>query len=104
MNLALNYAANFMPITTNDRHITIRAKNSLLVNKDQLRVKNNKSNSFDVTIGSYDGAETCELIGLFMLHHIQERYGNSFGLYRDDGLGMVGCTPRQSETIKKNSA
>ena len=37
---------------------------------------------FDVTIGSFDGAETCELVGMFLLSHL---YVN-VGLYRDDGL------------------
>ena len=30
--------------------------------------KNNNSNLFDVTMGSYDGAEICELVGLFILN------------------------------------
>ena len=29
---------------------------------------------FDVAIGSYDGAEVCELVGIFMLSHLPERY------------------------------
>ena len=39
-------------------------------------------------MGAYDGAEVCELIGIYLLHQLSIEYeiGN-FGLYRDDGLG-----------------
>ena len=41
---------------------------------------------FDVTMGSFDGAEVCELIGLFILNNPSEKCDkNNIGLYRDDG-------------------
>ena len=52
-------------------------------------------------MGSYDGAETCELVGSFILSSITAKYGNSFGLYRDDGLGVFKETSRKIEKIKK---
>ena len=54
-------------------------------------------------MGSYDGAESCELVGTYLLHNIKERFGNAcnFGLYRDDGLGVTKASPRQAELIKK---
>ena len=52
-------------------------------------------------MGSYDGAESCELVGCFLLHEIGKKYGNIFGLYRDDGLGVTTAPPRQVELIKK---
>ena len=34
------------------------------------------SNSlFDVTMGSYDGAEICELVGLFVLNNLGQKFG-----------------------------
>ena len=49
--------------------------------------------NFDVTIGSYDGAEVCELIGIFMLSLIGNKYNpNNIGLYRDDGLAIFKNT------------
>ena len=45
---------------------------------------------FDVTMGAYDGAETCEVVGLFGLCKFQQLTKmNNFGLYRDDGLAVV---------------
>jgi hypothetical protein len=38
-------------------------------------------------MGSFDGAEICELVGLFILNHVGKRFGKeNIGLYRDDGL------------------
>ena len=40
-------------------------------------------------MGSYDGAEVCELVGLFILNGLANEYGKeSIGLYRDDGLAI----------------
>ena len=37
-------------------------------------------------MGSNDGAEKCELVGLFLLYSIVEKLNkNNIGLYRDDG-------------------
>ena len=58
---------------------------------------------FDVTMGSYDGAESCELVGSYLPHNFKERFSNAcnFGFYRDDGLGVTKASPRQAELIKK---
>ena len=51
-------------------------------------------------MGSYDGAEICELIGIYLLNQLPKD-GTNFGLYRDDGLGIITGTPQQAEKIKK---
>ena len=44
-------------------------------------------------MGSYDGGEVCELIGVFMLSLIGNIYNrNNIGLYRDDGLTVFKNT------------
>ena len=35
-------------------------------------------------MGSYDGAETCELIGIYMLSLIASKFKDEVGLYLDD--------------------
>ena len=52
---------------------------------------------------SYDGAEVCELIGIFMLSLIGNKYNpNNIGLYRDDGLAVFKSTSGpQSKKNKK---
>ena len=57
--------------------------------KNQSWSKRNTDSVFDVTMGSFDGAEVCELVGLFILNSLQERFGENVGLYRDNGLAVV---------------
>ena len=46
-----------------------------------------KDGLFNVTMGAYDGAEVCELVGTFSLDKISVEYDkNSIGLYHDNGL------------------
>ena len=41
-------------------------------------------------MGSFDGAEVCELVGLYILSNLEERFGKEkIGLYRDDGLAVL---------------
>ena len=67
---ALDYASQFTTITQQDRHIIIHAKKSLLYHQNSPWAKKHTDNMFDVTMGSYDGAETCELIATYMYIYI----------------------------------
>ena len=63
-----------------------------------------KNNSeFDVTMGSYDGAEICELVGLFLLHELSTIIPKDLtGLYRDDGLAILrNSSCPNTDRIKK---
>ena len=99
---ALQFASNYVNITDEEKHIILHAKKSLLYNMGEPWGKKASSDLFDVTMGSFDGAESCELVGAYLLHHIKEKYGYNFGLYRDDGLGVTQASPRQAEQIKKD--
>ena len=92
---ALDYASAFTNITQQDRDIIIHAKRSFLYHQNSPWIKKDTANMFDVTMGSYDGAETCELIGLYMLSLIGSKFRNQVGLYRDDGLAVCNATPRE---------
>ena len=50
----------------------------------------------------WDGAETCETVGSYILSIIKAKHGDNIGLYRDDGLGAFRATPQQVERIKKS--
>ena len=65
----------------------------------------NKDNpEFPVTMGSYDGGELCELVGLYLLDLLTKEFGKqNIGLYRDDGLSCFeNISGPDSEKIKKN--
>ena len=49
---------------------------------------------FDVTICSYDGAGTCELVGAYL---IDSKLKERVGLHRDDGLVVCKATPREGK-------
>ena len=52
-------------------------------------------------MGSYDGAESCELVGAYLLHKIKEKFGSTcdFGLYRDDGLWISRSSMKSFQKI-----
>ena len=54
---------------TDDSTIQIikHARKSLLFDSIGVWVKNDDNPLFDVTMGSFDGAEVCELVGLYLL-------------------------------------
>ena len=99
LNKALDFASAYDNITNDERNIIIHAKNSILIHKQQAWQKKGDT-TFDVTMGSYDGTETCELVGSFLLSQLQHLDVN-IGLYRDDGLAISNAAPRDTENIKK---
>ena len=53
-------------------------------------IKKDSNSLFDVTRGSFDGAEVCELIGLFILNHLDSKFEKeNIGLYKDAGLAIM---------------
>ena len=70
----------------------MHCRKSLLFDNDTAWVKKT-NNMFDVTMGSFDGAEICELVGLFLLSTLRDKFkSNDIGLYRDDGLALFKRT------------
>ena len=57
---------------------------------------------FDITIGSFDGAETSGLVGLYLLSKVSKIIDNAhLGLYRDDGLALItNCNGRKLDRIR----
>ena len=71
-------------------------------NNNNNGAKENRKSLFDVTMGSFDGVETCELVGSYLLSKLTPVVGNNIGLYRDDELAALNKTPREIENIKKH--
>ena len=63
-----------------------------------------ESGLFNVTMGAYDSAEVCKLVGTYMLSIISKKYNKKdFGLYRDYRLGVVkNESGPETEKINKN--
>ena len=66
-------------------------------------MKKETNGTFVVTMGSYDGAEVCELVGLFELDKLGVMFGKeNIGRYRDDGLATLkNVTGRQADRSRK---
>ena len=99
---ALVFAKQHVTIKSRDRETIFHTRKSLLYKQGEPWIKK-QSNNFDVTMGSYNEAEVCELIGIFMLSLIGNKYNlNNIGLYKGDGLAVFKNTScQQSEKIKK---
>ena len=103
---ALIFAKQFTDISDQDIDIILHARKSLLFNDSIPWVKRDNKNLFDVTMGSYDGAEVCELVGAYVLSIITTHYSKDHvGLYRDDGLAIFHkISGNKAEKIKKHIA
>ena len=53
-------------------------------------------------MGSFYRAETCELVGIYLLYYPSPKYGNNIGLCRDNGLAAFSKTPRKIENRIKH--
>ena len=71
--------------------------------KDNGKIKKD-SGLFDVTMGAYDWAEVCELVGAFLLYKVSLKHNkNNIGLYRDDGLAIFKTiSGPKLEKVKKD--
>ena len=98
---ALNYAKTLTTISDQEEHIIWHSRKSLLFNDNSTWTKKQGGN-FDVTMGSYDGAEVCELVGLYLLSLLSDHFDrNQLGLYRDDGLAALHLSGPQTDRARK---
>ena len=99
----LTFITKIYLLQYDEKEILIQSKKSVLFSNGDYWTKKSESD-FDNAMGAYDGAECCDLVGLFMLSEIRKLNLNlNCILYRDDGLGVSSSTPRQREGIKKKT-
>ena len=58
---SLQFAENYTTITQLEKEIITQAKDTMLLHDNIPWKKSGSSDLFDVTMGSFDGAETCDL-------------------------------------------
>ena len=100
---ALKFAKTYSAIPDESENILLHCRKSFLFHNKDVWTKQ-KDSDFDVTMGSFDGGEICELVGLYLLNLLKKEFGSaSIGLYRDDGLACCEKTSGpQIERIKKS--
>ena len=63
---SLKYASNYSNFTDSDVDIILHACDSLLFSDNNVWKKKNNDTFFDVPMGSFHGAEICDLVGLYI--------------------------------------
>ena len=63
LDTAISFARQHTDISNENLRIIKHCRKSLLYNNQEPWKKKNTDSCFDVTMGSYDGAEICELVG-----------------------------------------
>ena len=102
---ALSFARTAIDVPDSTVNIINLARKSLVFDNTKTAwVKKGESPSFDVTMGSFDGAEVCELVGLYILNKLGNVVSNeNIGLYRDDGLAVIeNANGPKMERIRKS--
>ena len=101
---ALTWAEEYSFISETAKNIIMLARKTFLFDGQCLWSKKDNSN-FDVSIGSYDGAEACEIVGLFLLYKLTEKENifekKYIGLFRDDGLSVMTGNGQQNDKRRK---
>ena len=96
---AFEWASTLLPVTEEVKEVVNATKKALLYVQGKPWTKKGER-EFDVSMGSYDGAEVCEMVGLFILSLLQPT-GVDLGLYRDDLLGVTSLKGRPLEMMKQ---
>ena len=63
---AIDYARSFVSISSEEEETIMHCCKSLLFNNSDIWIKKDDNKDFDITMGSFAGAEICELVGLYI--------------------------------------
>ena len=101
---AIIHAKSFVTIIKEEVNTVIHSQNSLFFNNTSLWIKREDDPDFDVTMSSFDGADICEPVDVYILKVFGQKYGKErVGLYRDDILvSFETVSGRQAEKINKD--
>ena len=101
-NKLIAFARKFTSISQDEELLLRNARKQILSWGDKIWSKKDGS-LFDVSMGSPDGAELCELCGLYCLSILKTKLrGENLGLYRDDGLGVTSKSGPGISKIEKS--
>ena len=79
---AINFARTYTNIEDKYVNLIKHTCNTILTYNNKTWIKKDDNTLFDVPMGSFFGAELCDLIGLYALNHLKSLYkDNEIGLY-----------------------
>ena len=98
----IEWTKQYYDFSNQELNILNNARKSFLFLNGEPWTKKKNNNNFDVTMGSFDGAELCELVGLYILSKMEKLITQDhIGLYRDDGLAVIKGSGPEIERLKK---
>ena len=101
---AILFAKSHYNFTPDELEIVLHSKKTLLFWNHSTWVKKHGNEDFDIPMGCYDGAEICELVGIYIQSKLCKLMNKKdFGLYRDDGLGILRNTSGPEADRKRKS-
>ena len=100
----LLFAKQYHNISNDNIRLIKHFRKSLLFSNNKVWEKKHTESCFDVTMGSFDGAEECELVGIYMLCLLAKLNNkNECGLYRDDRvLILQNVNSQQIDRMRRN--
>ena len=104
LHQTFKFAKQHTNIDKNDQRIINYCRKLLLFSDNKTWKKKTTDSCFDAIMGSFDGAEICELVGLYIQSKLEKILPKlNFGLYRDDGLALLrNLNGQETEKVRKN--
>lgn len=79
------------------------AQKTLIFSKEEALAKRGENGLFDITMRSFDEAEICKIVGIYLLEKLSKLFlKENIGLYRDHGLATVNSRSGQVLDRMKN--
>ena len=83
----------YYDFTYGELEMIMHSRKRTLVWQDSTWVTKEDDEDFDIPMVCYDGAEICELAGIYIQNKLCMLVNKKYlGLYRDDGLGILRNT------------
>ena len=90
---ALSFTKLHYDFTSDELELIMHSRKTLLFWQDGTWVKQEGNEDFDISVGCYDGAEICELVRSYIQNKLCKLMNKKdFGLYRDNGIGILRNT------------
>ena len=87
LDKALRFAKQHHYMYNDNIRLIKHCRKSLLFSNNEAWKKKQTESCFDMTMRSFDGAEVCEPVGIYILCFLAKLIRKNFcGLYRDEGL------------------
>ena len=104
LDKAILFAKSHYNFTPDELEIVLHSRKTVLFWNQSTWVKKNGNEDFDIPLGCYDGAEICELVGIYIQIKLCKLMNKrDFRLYRDDGLGILRNTCRPEADRKRKN-